>query len=427
MDIDLISQKPLTIDFNLIPQKFNYEAKEIIKEDKKRLFSAVKELKKPVTSTQIIKFLIENINKEIRKEIDRKVSKFKISPDEATKDREFKKLQRKEIRDERTYQRRLKELVKQGILIFEKKKYRISNIKYPEIKLWATDFGKATLEMIMRQIHPYLDTRENNLERIVQTFGVYLVYCFIEAIRPLTDNNDDNDSRQILLSAKEKDKMTISWIKDAIDVEEMFYFFIALLKNQETDDDQVHKNHDATWKTKKDGKIVVTSFTNTLKHLSYFKNRLKYDLSGKSRFYNSKKEELHFEFKDDQIYILKKFLKSKYGLQYHQLEDAFERFTVKNKEGFRPILSPLDKKYQWDTYLDRAEGLDDEKFHRLFPHSTPILAYREYLKDPKKFFKKIADCKHEYFEIVIEEKDKKGNKKYSKELHCKLCYYIKKK
>ena len=351
----------MTIDLYSTKMRVNYYKELEVKKERQLVFSTVKELQKPVKSSKILKIVIEKLNQEIIKEVEELVNLGIISPDKTTKDNEIKKLQKKRIRDKRTYQRRLAELRSQGFLFFKNNHYTVSNMKYPEIKLWAEDFGMATLEFIMRQVHPQIYTLENNFQTLVKSFGVYIVYCFIEAIRPLTNNSDTDDGRQISLSANEKDNMTISWIKDAINIEELFYHFIALLKNQ-VNDDVARKNYDVTWK-EKNGKMIVTNFSNTLNHLSHFTFLLKYELSKEENKSNldSIEQESKFEFENKQIDMYKNILKNGFEMEYVQLEDAFRTLIVKNKEGVRPALPPLDKKYKWKTYFDRPEGSDDEK------------------------------------------------------------------
>ena len=45
----------------------------------------------------------------------------------------------------RQVQRYLRELTEEGFLIFKSNHYAVSDIDYPEIKLWAKDWGSAML------------------------------------------------------------------------------------------------------------------------------------------------------------------------------------------------------------------------------------------------------------------------------------------
>src|SRR6476660_7061747 len=82
--------------------------------------------------------------------------------------------------------------------------------------------------------YPELFPLEKNLDELVKIFGIYVVFCFIEAARP-TSSNDSSTTTNL-----EKDRLADSWIKNVFTLWNMYNSFIAAITYQ-LDDKGVQK------------------------------------------------------------------------------------------------------------------------------------------------------------------------------------------
>jgi hypothetical protein len=58
---------------------------------------------------------------------------------------------------------------------------------------FAAGYGNMALNNIMNCHFPTVSTLEENLIRLVEIFGVYVVYCLIEAARLITANDSNQE------------------------------------------------------------------------------------------------------------------------------------------------------------------------------------------------------------------------------------------
>ena len=125
----------------------------------------------------------------------------------------------------RTVQRQLRILTDEGFLVYASRRYVLSGMEYPDAKIWAEDYGQTILFSAMKRIFPHYNRLEYNLTSLVEILGVYLIYCFIEAVRPVTSSGK-------IISGENRDENIISWIENALQPRQMLYYFVTLLKTQ---------------------------------------------------------------------------------------------------------------------------------------------------------------------------------------------------
>jgi hypothetical protein len=131
----------------------------------------------------------------------------------------------------RMIQRYLPKLEKEGVLGHLSNEYFILH----KGLYFAQDFGSAILNVIMETHYPTLYVFEDNLRRLIELFGVYMIYCFIEASRPLGEE-------MVLKSAADSDRLSDFWAKEMVDVDGMYRSFLTALQNQPDDNKDVKRN-----------------------------------------------------------------------------------------------------------------------------------------------------------------------------------------
>jgi hypothetical protein len=123
-----------------------------------------------------------------------------------------KDLIRKETISERTIFEWLKKLTKQGLLIHEDNKYRLSNQATSDVEFMSGLFGLNILLSILA--HPIDTDSDESLVEAVNCFGVFIVYILLYCLQPLKDVNYSNEK-------KELEDFRIRWVNNAISPEHM--------------------------------------------------------------------------------------------------------------------------------------------------------------------------------------------------------------
>lgn len=310
--------------YQYLMNRFKEEKKQ---DDKRLIFEIIKGLDKPVTSSEIYEYIKRQKKQKIKNQVEEQIE----GKNSTFLEQLEKKLRRKEGVSLRTVQRRLDDLKKEGIITEQKQYYTVSNIKNPEVKIHARDFGETLLFSIMRDIKPSNKISERDLEQLINAFGLYIVYCFIEGARTLVDKNEN----KISISPQIKDQLTSHWIENVINPMEMFYYFLNFAQYRLDDlvrqikDRKASRDLGESYSIIQDAKILL--------------NNLSIEKSRKFRLHSKSHERKHsdiinlenpqYEIDLHNAESLKKLLKKKYGSLFNQLEDAFNQFEIKNKEG----------------------------------------------------------------------------------------------
>jgi len=327
------------------------EKKEQAETNRQRVFSAVKDLRKASTSVEIFEQVKRKLLPECEKEFENLIASGKIPS--TNNEKYWKKIWRQKGITLRTVQRQLRSLKDEGFLNYQSKHYSLSDLDYPEIKIWAKDFGHLILFSAMKRIFPHYNRLEYNITRLVEIFGVYLVYCFIEAARPFLRNNG------MVMSGERRDELAISWIDNMLQPRELFYYFVTFAKTQFSDQDV--RNTRKKIFAMKDGKYILQgSIHDYIRHLSRLMfTETEYPLKHKGNTESNETKKSILEINDDIAEKLKKILLQKYPTIYLEMEDTYNKFDVKNKEGVRPQAPKFNRGLQdswdeaWSDLLER--------------------------------------------------------------------------
>jgi hypothetical protein len=113
----------------------------------------------------------------------------------------------------------LRKLVKQGLVIHEDNKYRLSNQFYSDTEFTAGLFGLNILSNILaRPIDPNSD---ESIAQTVNCFGVFIIYILSYCLQPIQETNYTTDKKQL-------EDMRIMWVNNAISPEHM----LTILREQ---------------------------------------------------------------------------------------------------------------------------------------------------------------------------------------------------
>ena len=135
----------------------------------------------------------------------------------------------------RTIMRRLKKLSEEGVLDHVNNTYFINDMLKSDIRFYARDFGILALSEIMkRDYHPSRNTLERNTEDLIKAFGVYVVYCFAQAARPVTsitgiDKHGDK--------SQTPDRLASFWVQNVLSTLEMYNYFFAVIDSRRHQND----------------------------------------------------------------------------------------------------------------------------------------------------------------------------------------------
>jgi hypothetical protein len=131
-----------------------------------------------------------------------------------------------------TVARKLSKLYARGTIGKDGRQYFIADKTKENARYVPSTFGAVCLESLFREHFPMIDYLGNNLSKLILIFGVYIVYCFIEAARP---SDYFNSEESHLMTKSEKDELTLSYIRQVFDPLLMYKYFLTALKNQPTD------------------------------------------------------------------------------------------------------------------------------------------------------------------------------------------------
>jgi hypothetical protein len=209
------------------------------KSNQESIIDALEELDKPVSSKEIKQYLD-------LKAVQKAKSQAHLMYDNAEiTEKDITKYIRKNSRapDLRTVQRWLTALLKQEFVDRKNNKYSLSVTGKREIQFrqFAQGYGGMALKYIMDCHFPTINTLERNVEKMVEVFGTYVVYCLIEAALLITanKNSDEEHWHSDYFGAPSNFKegnfrerrLIDSWIKDIFDPWQMLNLFLTTVSN----------------------------------------------------------------------------------------------------------------------------------------------------------------------------------------------------
>jgi hypothetical protein len=144
----------------------------------------------------------------------------------------------------RTIQRHLRKLVGTGLVIKKNNKYILSSIgkRRLQFRNFASGYGNMALNNIMDCHFPTISSLEENLDRLIEIFGLYIIYCLIEATRLIVaaDNNQSDHWRSYYFGHSsnfnkdgkfKEEQLVSSWIKDVFNPLQMLNLFLTTISN----------------------------------------------------------------------------------------------------------------------------------------------------------------------------------------------------
>jgi DNA-binding transcriptional ArsR family regulator len=205
------------------------------------ILNALQELNKnkgPVSSREIEQFLSEKKREEVQSIYNNCMLTFDQSS------RQVKKISKSMVY--RTVQRHLSVLVGRGLVTKKDNKYILSSTGKREIQFrnFASGYGNMALNNIMNCHFPTVSTLEDNVVRLIPIFGIYIVYCLIEAVRLIAANDNSqrghwhsyyfgNSSNFSKDGEFKEEKLVSSWIKDVFNPWQMLNLFLTAISNVE--------------------------------------------------------------------------------------------------------------------------------------------------------------------------------------------------
>jgi hypothetical protein len=130
----------------------------------------------------------------------------------------------------RTIHRHLNLLVEEGVVRhFDYKYYIVDRVK-SDIEYWSHEFGVSILDALMCCYFPHVLKFEENIEQLINIFGIYCVYCLAKATQPHTNGNDDRKNNL------DRDSLIISWVNEVLNTRRMLDYFVAIINNLPSDE-----------------------------------------------------------------------------------------------------------------------------------------------------------------------------------------------
>jgi hypothetical protein len=203
------------------------------------ILSALYDLSRLVSSTEIEQYIRQNALKKAKDEAERKYSNAEITSSEI--DRYIAK--NSKTMDLRTIQRWLSKFARTGLVENKNNKYLLSEEgkRHLQFREFTRSYGLVALNHLMNCYFPTLYTLDQNLKKLVEIFGTYVIYCLIEAMRLVTSNKTNNEEHwhssyfegaSNFRNGKFKEgKFVDSWINDVFSPWHMLNLFLVSISN----------------------------------------------------------------------------------------------------------------------------------------------------------------------------------------------------
>jgi len=121
--------------------------------------------------------------------------------------------------------------VKKGWVEHFSHKYRIIDRVKRDVRYWSHEFGNSILDALMRSYFPQVLKFEENIEQLINIFGIYAVYCLAKATHPAGNEGDLSQNK-----ISERDTLVVSWINEVFNPQRMLDYFVAIMTSLPPDD-----------------------------------------------------------------------------------------------------------------------------------------------------------------------------------------------
>jgi DNA-binding PadR family transcriptional regulator len=295
------------------------------KENRQMILSAVKELGS-CRPSEIRRYLHEKISQQVKEQYERSGISFSRKKMESEVENKTPNV--------RTIHRWLVELKKEKLIEHNNSKYSITDKAKSEIRYWAKEFGSFALSQLMYSYFPRISNLEENIDKLVEIFGFYTIYCFVEAARPAKDDSVASNS----ITSSNRNDLSLSWTNEVFDHEEMFHSFLGII-NSLYDDDKVEKiwseikiDKDRGGFIDKSGRQFIPNVAKRL--IDDWKMSLVDTLHIRSKSNNTDYRS-PFELEEDTIEKITHMLKKNYPKYYNNIFHTRD-FLFKKREGALP-------------------------------------------------------------------------------------------
>jgi hypothetical protein len=123
----------------------------------------------------------------------------------------------------RTIHRHLDFLVEKCLIGHFDHKYSIIDTPKRNTEYWSHEFGVSTLDALMRCYFPHVLKFGENIEQLINIFGIYTVYCLAKATQPPVNESDGHKNNV------DRDSLVLSWVNDVFDPQRMLEYFVAIM------------------------------------------------------------------------------------------------------------------------------------------------------------------------------------------------------
>lgn len=130
----------------------------------------------------------------------------------------------------RTIHRHLDFLVEKCLIEHFGHEYCIVDRVKRNTEYWSHEFGNSILNALMRSYFPHVLKFEENIEQLINIFGIYTVYCLSKAAHPPVNKSDSHKNNL------DRDSLVVSWVNDVFNPQSMIGYFVAIMTSLPPDD-----------------------------------------------------------------------------------------------------------------------------------------------------------------------------------------------
>jgi hypothetical protein len=300
-------------------------------ENRQMILNAIRELGN-CSASEIRRHLHETISQQIKEQYERGEISF------SAKKMELEIEEKTPVM--RSIYRGLATLKKEKLIEHNNNKYSISDKAKSEIRYWAKEFGSFALSQLMYSYFPRMSNLEENIDILIEIFGFYTIYCFVEAARPVKDTNVAANS----ITSSNRNDLSLSWTNEVFDHQEMFDSFLGIINSLYNDDkvekiwSQIKIDKDRGGFIDKSGRQFIPNVAKRL--IDDWKMSLIDTLYTRSKSNNTDYRS-PFELEEDIIEKITRILKKNYSIYYNNILRTSE-FLFKKREGTLPSQKDIE-------------------------------------------------------------------------------------
>ncbi len=143
---------------------------------------------------------------------------------------EMKQSIKEKTLSKRIIHRHLDFLVEERMIEHFGYKYRIIDKVKRDIRYWSHEFGVSILDELMRCYFPRVLKFEENIEQLINIFGIYIIYCLAKAAHPPVSKGDSHKNNL------DRDLLVVSWVNEVFNPQRMLDYFVAIMTSLPPDD-----------------------------------------------------------------------------------------------------------------------------------------------------------------------------------------------